>query len=108
MDLATYVKFAMSLVFVLGLIGLAAAVARRFGPGLGVRGPSAGRRRLAVTEILPLDGKRRLVLVRRDGVEHLLILGPGSETVIERHIQPPVVAPFQAQLADAVSVEARS
>ena len=31
----------------------------------------------------PLDARVRLVLVRRDGVEHLLAVGPGGVTVVE-------------------------
>ena len=36
-----------------------------------------------------LDTRRRLVLVRRDDVEHLILLGAASETVIERNIKSP-------------------
>ena len=38
---------------------------------------------------LNVDGKRRLVLVRRDKVEHLILLGATSELVIENNITPP-------------------
>ena len=55
--------------------------------GLGQAPQPAGRqRRLAVEEILPLDGKRRLLLIRRDGVEHLVLLDQSSEIVVERGI----------------------
>jgi hypothetical protein len=33
-----------------------------------------------------MDGKRRLVLIRRDGVEHLVLLGAAGDLVIERGI----------------------
>lgn len=85
---ATSAQFVLALLFVLGLIGVLANLARRFGLA-----PTASRRgsgrRLGISEILPLDGKRRAVLLRRDGVEHLVILSPASETVIERDIAPP-------------------
>lgn len=42
-----------------------------------------GKRRLKVVEHLALDHRRRLVLVRCDAKEHLLVLGPGGETVVE-------------------------
>ena len=82
-------RFALALLLVLGLIALAAWALRRFGPGgLGV---SLGRgdrtRRLSVVESLPLDPRHRLVLVRRDDREHLLLLGAG-ETVVESGIAP--------------------
>ena len=55
----------------------------------GLGGPAmqkADKRRLRVVEFLPIDHKRRLVLVRRDDREHLLILGAESETVVETGI----------------------
>jgi flagellar protein FliO/FliZ len=85
MPLTDYLQFVAALVFVLALIGAAAYVARRFGLGHGAR-PNPGRRRLAVLESLPLDGKRRLVLIGRDDVAHLVLLGPASETVVEHGI----------------------
>ena len=44
------------------------------------------KRRLSVVEVTAVDGRRRMVLVRRDDVEHLLLISPTSETVIERGI----------------------
>lgn len=38
--------------------------------------------RLAVIESLALDPRRRLVLVRRDGEDHLLLLGPAGDIVV--------------------------
>ncbi len=34
----------------------------------------------------PLDGKRRLVLLKRDEVEHLVLLGVANDVVIETGI----------------------
>jgi flagellar protein FliO/FliZ len=45
--------------------------------------------RLKVVEVTAIDTRRRLVLVRRDGVEHLLLLGANGETVVETKIVPP-------------------
>ncbi|MBK8208566.1 MAG: FliO/MopB family protein [Rhodospirillales bacterium] len=87
MNIVDYGQFVLALLFVLGLIGAAALLARRFGLAQTVR-PQGERRRLAVVESLAIDGKRRLLLVRRDDVEHLLILAPATETVIERSIRP--------------------
>ena len=47
-----------------------------------------GKRRLKVVEALPLDARRRLVLLQRDNKQHLVILGPNGETVIETDIKP--------------------
>jgi flagellar protein FliO/FliZ len=79
----------LALLFVLGLIGLLALIARRFGLGFPVSGRANNSRRLAVSEMLPLDSKRRLVLFRRDGTEHLVLLGAESDLLIEANIQPP-------------------
>jgi len=95
MGLADLLQFALALAFVLALIGLAAVAARRFGLG-GALPRAAGRRRLAIVEVLPLDGRRRLVLLRRDGAEQLVILGANGETGIEAGIAAP--ARFDATL----------
>ncbi len=82
MGFDTYWRFVLALAFVVLLILACAYVARRL--GLGGRLATSGGRRLAILEVLPLDGKRRLVLLKRDGVEHLLLLGINSDLVIER------------------------
>ena len=61
----------------LGLIGAAAYAARRWAPaGLLQLRPQADRR-LQVIESLNLDAQRRLVLVRLDREEKLILLGEG-------------------------------
>ena len=88
MEFSGYLRFLLALVFVLGLIGLATAVMRRMGLGFPVGAlKRPGNRRLSVVEIAPLDGRRRLVLIRRDDTEHLIVLGPSSELVIESGIK---------------------
>lgn len=44
-------------------------------------------KRLAVVEHANVDGRRRLVLVRRDNVEHLIMTGGPVDVVIETGIQ---------------------
>ena|SRR6185312_5968710 len=41
------------------------------------------KRRLAVVDTLPVDGKRQLVIIRRDNVEHLLLTGGPQDMLIE-------------------------
>lgn len=94
MSLASYFNFVLALIFVLGLIGAAAWAYRRFVTG----GSIAGRLglaggRLGIVESRGIDARHRLVLVRRDGVEHLVLIGPTGETVIETGIVPPPAAP---------------
>lgn len=97
MDLASYLRFAAALVLVLGLIGVAAWAARRFGFVKGLPMAGGRGRRLDVVEVGAIDTKRRLVLVRRDGVEHLLLLGPAGDTVVESGIAAPPKAPEAAR-----------
>ncbi len=89
MEFGEYLQFAAALVFVLGLIGLAAFLAKWFGLN-GTGGISASRtsRRLQIIEKHSLDTKRQLILVRRDDVEHLILIGATSETVVETGIEP--------------------
>ncbi len=88
MEFSGYLKFLLALVFVLGLIGLATALMRRLGLGFPAGAlKKPGNRRLSVVEATPLDGRRRLILIRRDDTEHLIVLGPNSELVIETGIK---------------------
>ena len=93
MDFDLYLRFALALVLVLGLIALLAWMLRRFGMGMKM---SKGRR-LGVSEVQMLGPRHKLMLVRRDDVEHLVILGPAGETVVETGIKAP--ASFASTLA---------
>jgi flagellar protein FliO/FliZ len=79
--------FLFAFIAVLALIGVAAWLVRRFaGNRLGAN-PGRGRMpRLAVIDATAVDGRRRLVLVRRDNVEHLLMIGGPSDIVVESNI----------------------
>mgnify|MGYP006431163597 CR=1 FL=1 len=86
MELATYFRFVLALAFVIGLIGALAWAVRRFGLA-GRLVPRPGRaRRVQIMEITPLDGRHKLVLIQRDTVEHLLLVGPGNPLLVERGI----------------------
>ena len=87
MQAMDYFRFLLALVFILGLIGVLATLARRAGLGFPATAlKPGGKRRLSVVEVTAVDGRRRMVLVRRDGVEHLLLISPTSEMIIERGI----------------------
>jgi flagellar protein FliO/FliZ len=86
MTLEEYVQFAVALIFVVFLIVAVGWLLRRFGFS-GIAGASSRQRRLAVVEVLALDAKRRLILVRRDDHEHLILLGPAGDRVVEAGIQ---------------------
>jgi hypothetical protein len=79
-------RFFIAFLVVLALIGVTAWVVRRFGSnrlGSNARGRQP---RLAVIDAATVDGRRRLVLIRRDNVEHLLMIGGPTDVVVEPNI----------------------
>ncbi len=79
MDTIDYLRFLAALAFVLGLIALLAWLARRYRLG---GAPAHAARRLEVVEVLPIDPRRKLVLVRCDDRECLLLLGQDGNQVL--------------------------
>jgi len=72
---------------VLALIGGAAWLVRQFASNrLGANTGRGRMPRLAVIDAAAVDGRRRLVLVRRDNIEHLLMIGGPSDVVVETNI----------------------
>ncbi len=91
MEFSSYIRFLLALIFVIGLIGAFAVIARRMGLGFPTTAiKKSTNRRLSVEEVISLDGRRRLVLIRRDNTEHLILLGASSETIVENNIKEPV------------------
>ena len=79
--------FILAFIAVLALIAVAAWLVRRFATNRLGANPNRGRMpRLAVIDAAAVDGRRRLVLVRRDNVEHLLMIGGPSDIVVEPNI----------------------
>lgn len=97
MDLGEYFRFFLALAFVLVVIAGLAALLRRsgFGERLALTPGSAGRRRLSLVEVRPLDAKHKLVLLRRDDREHLVLLGATSDLLIESDIPAPPGQPAE-------------
>lgn len=83
-----------SLLFVLGLIGGLALLMRHSSGLKNTMGRLAGGRttsrdrRLCLVESLAVDTRRRLVLVRADDREHLLLVGGDRDLVV--HSQAPI------------------
>ncbi|RXF72633.1 flagellar biosynthetic protein FliO [Hansschlegelia zhihuaiae] len=88
-DIPTPLKFVIAFAVIILLMVVAVWLGRRFG---GQRfGPTAatGRSRqprLGVLDVLAVDGRRRLVIVRRDNVEHLIMIGGPNDVVVESGI----------------------
>lgn len=78
-----------------GLMGLAALVGlliliwlfRKLTHGTFVSGGRNAQPRISVQDAAPVDSHRRLILVRRDDVEHLLLIGGNTDIVVEQNIR---------------------
>lgn len=89
MDTVDFPRFILAFVFVLGLIGLLAVLLKRYGNPQKYFSMKDDGSRVRVVEVRYLDPKRRIVLLRRDAVEHLILLGEGRELLLESGIVPP-------------------
>ena len=71
------------------LAAIVFVVRRLTGTGGALQGRSGRSRqpRLGIVDVYELDRARQLILLRRDNVEHLLLVGGPNDVVIERNIQ---------------------
>ncbi|MCB2114048.1 MAG: flagellar biosynthetic protein FliO [Parvularculaceae bacterium] len=105
MELIDLARIVFSLIAVIGMIGVAAIAAKKFGLQNGALAGNRARR-LALVESLPIDQRRRIAIISCDGREHLVILDQSRVTLIERAIPARETAlasdadPF-ARMADA-------
>ncbi len=99
MDWVDWARGVFALTATLALVVGFAVLARRFGM-ITPRAVGAGRR-LSVVESLMLDPRRRLVLVRLDDRDHLLLLSAAGDCTVTSVSSPaaatPVVAPNPEQ-----------
>jgi hypothetical protein len=88
------------------LLGGALWVVRRYNIALPGRVTLGRGRRLEVVERVTLDGKRSLALVRRDGCEHLILIGPDGQMVVESGILPSIPSDGAVAVGTAMAGEA--
>ncbi|WP_342109120.1 hypothetical protein [Methylobacterium sp. SI9] len=72
------------------LAAIVFTVRRLTGRTLALPGRTGGRGRqprLGIVDVYELDRARQLILLRRDNVEHLLLVGGPNDVVVERNIQ---------------------
>jgi flagellar protein FliO/FliZ len=90
LDLSTAQKVMVASVVILILLVLLGLFVRQIqGGGLKLKGQSGGRARqprLGVVDAHNLDRQRQLILIRRDNVEHLIMIGGASDVVVETNI----------------------
>lgn len=101
MELSEIFRFVASLVFIIGLIGLCAFAAKKLGLASGGITSTGNQKRLAIVEVKVIDGKHRLVLMRRDNKEHLVLLGGEQDLLIESGIDAPEVPEAEIQTSPA-------
>ncbi|MEM6617519.1 MAG: flagellar biosynthetic protein FliO, partial [Pseudomonadota bacterium] len=92
------VRFTVAFVVVLVLIVITAWVIKRIsGGGLGGNWSRGRDHRLEVIDAAAVDPKRRLVLVRRDDKEHLILIGGATDIVVETGIDAPATPETAAE-----------
>jgi flagellar protein FliO/FliZ len=90
-ELPQFLRLIIALAIVLSLMGGLALLLKKL--GLAEKAPTLrnNKRRLRLVESLPLDARRRLVLLECDDKQHLVILSATSETLIKSDIPTPPV-----------------
>lgn len=86
-DFATAVLWTFAALILLVVVLVVVRLIRSMTFGTFVAGGRNRKTRLAVMDAAAVDSHRRLVLVRRDDVEHLILIGGPSDVVVERDIR---------------------
>ncbi|HEY7299745.1 MAG TPA: flagellar biosynthesis protein FliO [Xanthobacteraceae bacterium] len=100
-------RILLAFLVVATLIGFFGWLVRRFGSErLGAASARGRQPRLAVIDAATVDGRRRLILIRRDNIEHLLMIGGPTDLVVEPNIVRATaareLAPSRSTPADAM------
>jgi flagellar protein FliO/FliZ len=84
------VKYLIAFTVIFALLALLAVVLRRLTGGrLAMPAQERGRTRqprLGIVDVYDLDRQRQLILLRRDNVEHLLLIGGPNDVIVETNI----------------------
>jgi flagellar protein FliO/FliZ len=85
MELADYSRFLFAFAFVIGLIWAVAALVKRFGLDQKMRGISGSKEsRLQLLDVLYLDSRRKIALVRADAREYVVLLTPDDAVIVDK------------------------
>ena len=100
---------AISVIIGLGCLALVLWIVRNRPSSPFIRGGRNRQPRLAVLDAAAVDTRRRIVLVRRDDVEHLILIGGPTDVVIESRIAiAPAAAPAETDQAAAGTATAQA
>ena len=86
-NFAPAVLWTLLALVVLVIVLVVVRIVRSLTFGTFVAGGRNRKTRLAVMDAAAVDSQRRLVLVRRDDVEHLILIGGPTDVVVERDIR---------------------
>lgn len=86
-DYATALLWTVVALIVLLVLLVAIRIVRGLSVGTFVSGGRHRKARLAVMDATAVDSHRRLILVRRDDVEHLILIGGPTDVVVEQNIR---------------------
>ena len=88
METLDFSRVFLSLALVVFLIWLSGFALKRLGIDRKLKGATGSQGRLQVVDVLYLDPKRRVVLLRADTTEYLLLVSGDSATVIDTVRKP--------------------
>lgn len=88
---AAAIMWTLLALLVLVLVLVIVRLIRGMNLGTFVAGGRNRKTRLAVMDATAVDSQRRLVLVRRDDIEHLILIGGPTDVVVEQNIR--LIAP---------------
>lgn len=80
-------RFFIASLTVLALMGLLAFALKYVAARGWTISPQSKNRRLKIIETLSLDARRRIVIIKCDDTEHLLLLAPQNDRVISSNLQ---------------------
>lgn len=83
MELMDYSRFIFALIFVIALIWFCGWLLKRTGMDKRLRGVTGQKGRLAVVDVMYLDPRRKLTLVRVDAREYLLLISGETTQLID-------------------------
>jgi flagellar protein FliO/FliZ len=85
-----YLNSFLALIFVLGIILFLAWLVKKFDI-YNNQNNNDSKNRISILQSIRIDPKRRIMLIKRDGIEHLIMVGGQTDIVIEKNITPPEI-----------------
>ncbi len=87
-DLQQLLRLAVALIIVLGLMGGLSFLLKKLGLVNMPQTKKGDKKRITLIESMPLDTRRRIVILQCDDKQYLVVLGPNGETMLDPDITP--------------------